>query len=90
MEEEISALRVANTYIMRELGATEKKLVRREKEVRKLQRETRYDPLTASLNRKAMEEDLSAEFARCSRYGWPIAIIMADIDDFKRVNDTHG
>jgi len=48
------------------------------------------DPLTELRNRRALEERLKQEWARIQRYGGSFAVIMADLDHFKRVNDTHG
>ncbi|OYD80295.1 diguanylate cyclase [Azospirillum brasilense] len=48
------------------------------------------DPLTGLFNRRYMEEALALEFARADRTGEPVGIIMADIDHFKRFNDTFG
>ncbi|MCY2926433.1 MAG: GGDEF domain-containing protein [Planctomycetota bacterium] len=41
-------------------------------------------------NRRAMEERLRQEWARIQRYGGAFAVIMADMDHFKLVNDTYG
>jgi diguanylate cyclase (GGDEF)-like protein len=48
------------------------------------------DPLTGLFNRRYLEEVLAAEMIRAARGKYPIGIIMADIDHFKRFNDTHG
>ncbi|TVP52448.1 MAG: GGDEF domain-containing protein [Halomonadaceae bacterium] len=48
------------------------------------------DPLTGLLNRRAMDQRLAAEHAHCERHGLNYAVLMADLDRFKRVNDTHG
>lgn len=48
------------------------------------------DPLTALLNRRAMEGQLQVEHARSSRHHDTYGLIMGDLDLFKRVNDTHG
>ncbi len=48
------------------------------------------DPLTRLFNRRYLEETLEREFARATRQGSPIALIMLDIDHFKRFNDTYG
>ncbi len=48
------------------------------------------DPLTGLFNRRYMEEILALEIIRAERKGYPIGIIMADIDHFKRFNDAHG
>jgi diguanylate cyclase (GGDEF)-like protein len=48
------------------------------------------DPLTGLFNRRYLEETLEREFLRATRQGAPIALIMLDIDHFKRCNDTYG
>jgi len=48
------------------------------------------DPLTGLKNRRRFEEDLRAELARSHRYGVAGALLMLDLDHFKRVNDTLG
>ncbi len=48
------------------------------------------DALTGILNRRAMMEMLERERSRSSRYGFPISLLLLDIDHFKRVNDTYG
>lgn len=48
------------------------------------------DPLTGAENRRAFMEKLDAECLRTQRTGNSAAVIMLDIDHFKRVNDTYG
>jgi diguanylate cyclase (GGDEF)-like protein len=48
------------------------------------------DPLTTIWNRGAIVELLSRELARSRRDRRPLAVVLADIDHFKVVNDTHG
>jgi two-component system, cell cycle response regulator len=48
------------------------------------------DNLTGLWNREAIIQSLDSELARASRGGTPLAIVMADIDHFKQVNDTYG
>ena len=49
-----------------------------------------HDSLTGLWNSGAICEVLERELARAEREGRPLAVIMADIDHFKRVNDTYG
>jgi diguanylate cyclase (GGDEF)-like protein/PAS domain S-box-containing protein len=48
------------------------------------------DPLTGLFNRRYMEESLEREFSRANRNKTSVAIVMADLDHFKRFNDTFG
>ncbi len=48
------------------------------------------DPLTGLFNRRYLEESLERELARCTRRGLPLAVLMLDIDHFKRFNDDNG
>ena len=50
----------------------------------------RHDSLTGLLNRRALEEHLREAWARCQRHGRRFAILVVDLDGFKRVNDEHG
>jgi len=48
------------------------------------------DPLTQALNRRALEDRLSAECSYAGRHKTRLSIVIFDIDHFKRVNDTYG
>ncbi|MBM3301321.1 MAG: diguanylate cyclase, partial [Deltaproteobacteria bacterium] len=49
-----------------------------------------HDSLTGLLNRGAILERLRIELSRAHREGFPIGMIMIDLDNFKSVNDRHG
>ncbi len=48
------------------------------------------DPLTRVFNRGYLNENLPKAFKRAVRYLSPLAVIICDIDHFKRVNDQYG
>ena len=48
------------------------------------------DPLTGLHNRRYFEGRLAVEFARAQRFSHPLALVLLDIDHFKRINDTYG
>jgi len=48
------------------------------------------DPLTQLFNRRFLTEALDRELTRSTRTNTPLALIMLDIDHFKKVNDTYG
>src|SRR5262249_10467443 len=55
-----------------------------------LQVRASHDALTGILNRGAVLEAMLSELARSRRDRKPVGVILADIDHFKSVNDTHG
>jgi diguanylate cyclase (GGDEF)-like protein len=48
------------------------------------------DPLTGLPNRRAFEERLAHELARARRTDASFALVLADVDHFKQLNDRHG
>jgi diguanylate cyclase (GGDEF)-like protein len=48
------------------------------------------DELTSLYNRRKIMEILKTEIERANRYGFELALIIADIDYFKKVNDNYG
>ncbi len=65
-----------------------------EAELRRVQEELEFkathDSLTLLLNRGAILDMLAREVSRSVRSGGSLAILLADVDHFKNVNDTHG
>jgi len=55
-----------------------------------LMQEARTDSLTRLANRRSMEETAAAELKRQSRTGKPLALVLCDVDHFKRINDEQG
>jgi diguanylate cyclase (GGDEF)-like protein len=55
-----------------------------------VERQALVDGLTGIANRRQCEEALTAEIARAERLGTPLTLMLADLDDFKAVNDVHG
>lgn len=55
-----------------------------------LRRLSTVDRLTGVYNRGYFDERLNAELSRARRQGEPLAVVMLDVDHFKRFNDTFG
>lgn len=53
-------------------------------------RESRTDDLTGLQNRRAYEESLRQALAEAVRYGTPLALVIADLNAFKSINDRYG
>lgn len=56
----------------------------------KIQRQATIDGLTGLVNHKTFYEILEKELWRSRRYGGQISLIMLDIDNLKKINDTYG
>ena len=55
-----------------------------------LDRQTRTDHLTRLSNRRHLEDQGQQLLSSSRRYGFPVTVLLADVDHFKRVNDTAG
>ena len=63
---------------------------RLEQENLELEELARFDPLTHLFNRRSMHEVLHRAMNEVVGSGETFCLIMADIDDFKKINDTYG
>ena len=73
---------------------TGRRIVTLERSLRAANEENRRlsvtDPLTGASNRRYLMEQLPREIDRAGRYGRELAVIMCDVDHFKKINDAHG
>lgn len=69
-------------------------MVRNERELRRLNERlaqlSRTDGLTGVANRRQWDDALQTEWMRAARHAQPLAMVMIDIDHFKRYNDRYG
>jgi diguanylate cyclase (GGDEF)-like protein/PAS domain S-box-containing protein len=56
----------------------------------KLKTQAFQDYLTGLPNRRHFMEQAAIELARVARYGGELSLLMVDVDNFKKVNDTYG
>jgi diguanylate cyclase (GGDEF)-like protein len=57
---------------------------------RELQLRSVTDGLTGAYSHAYLQEMLSIEIERAQRHARPLSVLIMDIDDFKKINDTHG
>lgn len=55
-----------------------------------LQQQALHDPLTRLYNRHFFDEMLEKEYCRAIRTASPVGVLFADVDHFKKLNDTYG
>jgi diguanylate cyclase (GGDEF)-like protein len=95
MEDRVHGLGMAVDYICKPFAVPELLArVRSAVRVRKLQEQLEKlaitDELTGLTNRRGFLAHLEEELWRARRFGHPLAVLLFDLDHFKKVNDTWG
>jgi diguanylate cyclase (GGDEF)-like protein len=80
---EIKRLRLENEGLTRELRALRV-------QISELERLADSDTLTPLLNRRAFLREVDRSIARVARHGTPVAVMIADLDGLKAINDGAG
>lgn len=65
-------------------------ITERKRAQQKLEEHAYYDELTQIFNRRAFFQQCEGSFARAQEENIPFTVILFDIDEFKKVNDTCG
>ena len=58
--------------------------------VQALEEQATTDGLTSLVNHRTFQERFAAMLTRAERHSFPVALLLTDIDHFKKINDTHG
>jgi diguanylate cyclase (GGDEF)-like protein len=71
-------------------GYTLQLIVALDQAMRRLEDLAMTDSLTGVRNRRCFMQVAALEFERATRHGRPMAVVLIDVDHFKRINDRHG
>ena len=80
----------ANRRLEDDLVVTRYHLEVQAQELDRTRVEARTDQLSGVANRKAFDESLQFVISKFKRTGEEFTLVLADVDHFKRINDTHG
>ncbi len=87
---ETKALVKSGSRLQNRMKVSSDDLKQLHRELEKSQKEAETDALTGLINRRGLEKRFEVERIRAKQNQAPFAIIMLDIDHFKKVNDTYG
>ena len=79
-----------NRHLLTELAKTKAELQDHAKRAEAHMTEARTDALTGLPNRRAFDEEIAQRYAAWRLHGTSLALVMIDIDFFKKLNDAHG
>ncbi|SIO46535.1 diguanylate cyclase with GAF sensor [Singulisphaera sp. GP187] len=86
----VEALRRSEERLTQQLGLTRQLNRRLERANTQLAEIARTDVLTGLRNRRHFDEALDGGCSLMARRGEPVSVVLVDVDEFKRHNDTHG
>ena len=87
VDDEIDTLQNSASTLARELEALDRQV---EEKTRELEQIAMYDPLTGLPNRNMLTFQLEKALAGLTRGDGFVVVLFFDLDDFKKVNDSHG
>ena len=87
---EIGRIADANRKVHDQLEQAHRTIQRQTRELSLYRVQSRTDPLTGTLNRTAMDEELSYLLALAARYDEQFAVLTIDVDHFGQINDLYG
>jgi diguanylate cyclase (GGDEF)-like protein len=90
LEQAREILMIRNLQALREVNTLKAAANTLASRTQELEEELQRDPLTGAYSRAFLDAYLVREFDNATRNLWPLSIAFADLDNFKRINDTFG
>ena len=90
LKHEIKTLESTNSLFKDQLDQSTKEINQMKSKLEEYRRESIIDPLTRIDNRRGFDQNLQDAIDLANAAEMPLCLIMADIDHFKKINDTHG
>ena len=79
-----------NALLRAEIARLRAAMTMQQQEIETLQTHAVQDALLPVLNRRGFIAEIARAFSFCVRYRMPATMLYCDLDNFKRINDTHG
>ncbi|KJS32289.1 MAG: hypothetical protein VR64_07110 [Desulfatitalea sp. BRH_c12] len=71
-------------------GRVREKTVQLQLATQRLKKQSQFDGVTGLINRRHIVQRLVEEVKKRHRYGQPLSVVLFDIDDFRKIHDSHG
>ena len=90
IKSEIKHLESTSSSFKEQLQQATREIDQLKNKMQRYRDEALMDPLTRILNRRGFDKNLEQAIENANRTETDVCLIMADIDHFKQINDTHG
>ncbi len=87
---ETKSIAAESQVLKNKMETTALEIISLKEQLEGIQQAAKTDMLTGLLNRRGFDEAMAVALQNCVTHHQPLSLILADIDHFKQINDTHG